>query len=229
MKTENWKLEIDSENLHHGYLIVGERALVKSELFDFLQKELGIETIGNPDFFHADYNTFSIDEARELAQMQEVRGFGDDSDKNSVQRKVFVVSTNSITDEAQNALLKVFEEPTPGTHFFLIVSQNVFLPTFLSRLVVIQSTVNSHESVEIVKRPLSERLAMVTKLAGDISDEKMVKQDAINLVNQIEIELANQGVEKNANALRECQFARNALFSRGAMVKMILENLMLQI
>ena len=57
----------------------------------------------------------------------------------------------------------------------------------------------------------------------------MVKQNAIDLVNQIETELVSYGVEKNVLQLKECQFARKALFSRGAMIKIILENLMLNI
>jgi DNA polymerase III delta prime subunit len=217
--------KIDSTNLHHGYLIVGEREMSRQSLFDFLEQELNVVTVANPDFSFFDFNTLSIDEARDLATMQERRGFENEAGSS---KKFFVVSTNIITDEAQNALLKVFEEPTVGTHFFILASQNTFLPTFLSRLVVIQTT-DTQEASNILKQSLPERLAIVTKLAGDISDEKKVKQDAIALVNQIESELFENGVENNVHALRECQFARNALFSRGAMVKMILENLMLQI
>lgn len=218
--------KIDSTNLHHGYLLIGEREFIKKSLFDFLESELKVDTAGNPDFLYFDFNTLSIDEARELASMQERKGFGENTEPS---KKIFVVGTNIITEEAQNALLKVFEEPTPGTHFFILVSQNTFLPTFLSRLVVIKLSNNQVESEKITEKSLPERLALVTKMAGDISDEKKVKQDAINLVNSIERELASHGVEKNSHALKECRFARNALFSRGAMVKMILENLMLQI
>ena len=183
--------------------------------------------MGNPDFLSYDFNTLTIDEARDISRIQERKGF---ADGNETARKFFVVGTNIITDEAQNALLKVFEEPTPGTHFFILASQNTYLPTFLSRLSVIRTEKGKSESKdEFLKKSLSERLVLVTKLAGDISDEKQVKQDAIDLVNSIEAELFEHDLESNAKALRECQFARTALFSRGAMIKMILENLMLQI
>lgn len=222
--------QIDTNNLHHGYLIVGEREVVKSDLFGFLEKKLNVETQGNPDFLYFDFNTLAIDEARDIARMQERKAFGEEKGKDpNPSKKFFIIGTNIITEEAQNALLKVFEEPTPDTHFFILVSQNTFLPTFLSRLVLIQTNSKTGSQEKIIEKSLPEKLALVAKLAGDISDEKKIKQDAINLVNVIENELAKDGVEKNAYSLKGCQFARNALFSRGAMIKMILENLMLQI
>ncbi len=235
MKIRNSKLEINPDNLHHGYLIVGDREGSKNTLMQFLADELDVTMVGNPDFSFSEYNTVGIDEARALAEVQGRMGFGGEGNSHkapgtSYGKKVFVISTNIITDEAQNALLKVFEEPTAGTHFFILVSQNTFLPTFLSRLVLIQAQDVKQETSEVLRIPIAERLAMVTKLAGEISDEKKVKQDAIDLVNQIERELLEDGgVEKHAEALRECAFARTALFSRGAMIKMVLENLILQI
>jgi hypothetical protein len=236
--------KINIDNLHHGYLIVGDRGENKKSFFDFLENKLKIKTIGNPDFSFFDFNTLTIDEARDLAIMQTRKGFGQakmsshsaiaKDDDFFVSRKFFVISTNIITEEAQNALLKVFEEPTEGTHFFILVSQNTFLPTFLSRLLVIdnsrQFTVDGQESTEILNKNIVEKLALVAKIAGDITDEKKVKQDAIQFVSQIENELIQSGgVEKYSNQLKACEFARTTLFSRGAMVKMILENLMLQI
>lgn len=219
--------KINPNNLHHAYLIVGDRELAKKELFDFLEKELKIKTVGNPDFLYFDFNSLSIDEARELGRVQERKVFSDDNSA----KKIFVIGTNVINIEAQNALLKVFEEPTERTHFFILASQNTFLPTFLSRLAVISFTDDQRQWNEsFLEKSLPERLLFVGKLAGDISDEKMVKQDAIELINNLEDELLeNGGVEKNAKQLKECQFARNALFSRGAMVKMILENLVLHL
>jgi DNA polymerase III delta prime subunit len=217
---------ITAENLHHGYLIVGDRESNKNSLLDFLQNNLEISTVGNPDFSFTEYNTLNIEDARGLTDTQSRKDFGGS-------KKIFILATHIITEEAQNALLKVFEEPTVGTHFFILATQNNFLPTFLSRLQVIRPTTVvgqelSHES--ILDMPIADRLALVAKLAGDISDEKKVKQDAVDLVVQIEDELVQKNnPEKFVKELKECEFARNALFSRGAMTKMILENLMLQI
>ena len=232
---------ITSDNIHHGYLIVGDREANKLSLLDFLQKDLDISITGNPDFSFTEYNTLNIEDARALTETQTRKDFGGS-------KKIFILAAHIITEEAQNALLKVFEEPTPGTHFFILATQNNFLPTFLSRLQVIRADTTGFrvlpsqsfgkaskagmtgEYESILDMPIAERLALVTKLAGDISDEKKVKQDAVDLVVHVEAELvAKNDMEKFAKELKECEFARTALFSRGAMTKMILENLMLQI
>ena len=219
----NFSEKINKENLHHGYLVIGDRQDLKDSLFDFLENRLQINITQNPDFSFTDFNTLTIEDARNLSLNQTRKDFGSD-------KKIYVVSTNIITEEAQNALLKVFEEPTVGTHFFILVSQNTFLPTFLSRLVVLKSEGKESEKEEsLLSMSVAERLAFITKLTGDISDEKKVKQDAIEFVNKIESELIKDGTVKNASSLKECQFTRNALFSRGAMIKMLLENLILQI
>ena len=225
--------KISSNNLHHGYIIFGDKTTNKESISRFLENVLHIEIVGNPDVSYFDYTTLAIDDARLLAESQARKGFGKEKN-NAPGKKIFVISLDTITHEAQNALLKIFEEPTPGTHFFILASQNTFLPTFLSRLQVVEFERAQERTLEsgeesILGKSLSERLAFVTKLATDISDEKKTKQDAIKLVNQVENELVRAGTVDNHDALSECQFARNALFSRGAMVKMILENLMLQL
>src|SRR5579864_4048086 len=102
----------NSESLHHAYFFVTHKVKETiSELKDFLEEHLGIKTQGNPDFQHLEFRTLTIDEARRVAEAQERKDF-------SARRKIFIIETDFITEEAQNALLKVFEEPTAGTHFF---------------------------------------------------------------------------------------------------------------
>jgi DNA polymerase III delta prime subunit len=123
------------ENLHHAYFIEGDEEKVLAEIDALLKEAFKLERAGNPDVHFAKHESFGIDEGRVLQEMQSFRPvFGD--------RKIFILSINSITSEAQNSLLKVFEEPTPGTHFFVIASsQRILLPTLKSRMVVL-----SHES-----------------------------------------------------------------------------------
>src|SRR6201984_1478779 len=102
---------IKKDALHHAYLLIGEREVVKSSLFDFFDATLRIARVGNPDFSFLEYNTLTVDDARLLAESQSRKNFGSG-------RKIFVIAANTITEETQNALLKIFEEPTAGTHFF---------------------------------------------------------------------------------------------------------------
>lgn len=52
----------------------------------------------------------------------------------SVRRVVIINPANTMTESAQNALLKTLEEPNPNTHFLLITTANTeLLPTIQSR------------------------------------------------------------------------------------------------
>jgi len=145
-------------------------------------------------------------------------------------RRIYIIEADFVTEEAQNSLLKVFEEPTSGTHFFIISPQEILLPTLRSRMMVIEG--ESQKSVKeenILRLPLNERLAKVKEITEGISNEEKTKQDAIILLNQVEVELYEKGVEKSSGALKVCESARASLYDRGAPIKMILENLMLSI
>jgi hypothetical protein len=209
------------ESLHHAYFIVGnEESLGK--LNTFLSEQLGVATSGNPDYFHQRFDTLKIEDARDLAFAQERKDF-------SGNKKFFVIETDFITEEAQNSLLKVFEEPTVGTHFFIISPQEIILPTLKSRMLIIHDLIEAENEDSILKMSLAERIARVKEITESISDEDGTKQDAITFLTQIESELYKKGIEKHSRELKACEFSRQALYDRGAPVKIILEQLVLSI
>ncbi|TSC70941.1 MAG: Uncharacterized protein CEO12_66 [Parcubacteria group bacterium Gr01-1014_46] len=213
----------NSDSLHHAYYFVEhkvEEAVHK--LKEFLEKKFSIKTTGNPDFFHRKYENFTIDDARGITQGESRKDF-------SGGRKIFIIEANFITEEAQNALLKVFEEPTAGTHFFIISPQDILLPTLRSRMQVFVSETLNSVSKTFLDMNLKERLEAVKEITEGIKDEEMTKQDAISLLNQIEKELYEKGVEKFSAELKACESARDSLYDRGAPIKIILENLVLSI
>ena len=107
------KEHLDKNNLHHAYLIEGARDEIVPEILTFCEN-INIKTSGNPDFCHISIDNFKIDEAFDLRAMSVNKSF-------SSKKRIFVVSVNSFSLDAQNVLLKMFEEPVPDTHFFLIV------------------------------------------------------------------------------------------------------------
>ena len=133
-----------TKHLHHAYLIEGERRAVFTKLSIFLEKEIGIESIGNPDFWHGEFEKFGINEGRQIKDLQSKRGV-------TGLPRVFIISTHFFTKEAQNTLLKVFEEPSEDTHFFLITSSaESILPTLRSRLFIVSDDSASALSEECV-------------------------------------------------------------------------------
>lgn len=226
----------NSEQLHHAYFLVAHKVQEEvAKLKYFLEEHVGVKTVGNPDVTHHQFKTLTIDDARALAESSARKSF-ESFENNSPRvplgegKKIFIIEVDFITEEAQNSLLKVFEEPTLGTHFFIISPQDILLPTLRSRMQVInmsRTPLDMLMSRGVLDMGVGERLAVVKEIVDAISDEEKTKQDAISLLNRIEKELYERGVEKVSDQLKICEQARRSLYDRGAPIKMILEHLML--
>ena len=121
-----------NKRLHHAYLLEGEKEIEFQNLVDFLEDEFGFSIVGNPDFWLWDFGGFGVADSREIKDFQSKKPIAGD-------KKILIIKTDFMTREAQNALLKIFEEPTENTHFFLImVSAETLLPTLKSRLTIIK-------------------------------------------------------------------------------------------
>lgn len=217
----------NSGNLHHSYAIEGDRDEVLIELKKFLEKHIKFQTQGNPDFWSNSYETFGIDEARMLKSIQANKAFDE--------RKIFVISLKTITLEAQNSLLKIFEEPTADTHFFVIVeSHEIFIPTLRSRLVMLshaKSLSDAQDGVVSAKNFLSQNGTERLETLKDIIEEKDASQ-AISFLNNLETSLVHELKAKKydktvARACEEILHARMYLRDRAPSVKMILEHIAL--
>jgi DNA polymerase III delta prime subunit len=209
----------NSGNLHHAYLLEGEKAIIRQKLFEFIEKDLKHPVQGNPDFWHETFQTFSIDDARRLRDMQALKPI--------VQpRKIFIIEVFSMTIEAQNALLKIFEEPTPGTHFFVIAdSADLFLPTLRSRMLVVSDDEYSADRKIIAKKFLESSTKDRLDMVAAIIEEKD-KVEASHLIDGLIVELSSKPNEY-AEALRELLHMRSFLTDRSPSLKLILEHISL--
>lgn len=213
---------------HHAYCIVGgsnNRESLKSEL----ETKHKINISGNPDFIERTYQTFTIDDARHI------KALADSKPVNATGRKIFILEMAAITSEAQNALLKLLEEPGESTHFFLIIpSAHLLLPTVKSRLSFLGSSganagrAEHDEEVlkmarDFIKAAKKDRFEMVKDLADDISKEKKTKSDAIGFVNAVESLLYEGGVKKNMEALESIILIRTYINDRAPSMKMLLD------
>lgn len=154
-------MEINTDNLHHAYLILGNKNDADNIIGSFFEK-LDIKPIGNPDVVYLNEERLGIDEARNLKARSELKAFGT--------KKIFIINSLQITPEAQNALLKVFEEPSPNTIFFIIANKNHLLPTLLSRMNIINlhsSLLGVNESEKFLKLNTTERLLFIKKISED--------------------------------------------------------------
>jgi DNA polymerase III gamma/tau subunit len=243
---------------HHANYIVGGNSACEA-LVAQLNKQCKIKIKGNPDFSVQKYETFTIDDARALKTNAEMRPVGPQSnDDKGIERsskKIFIIQMNNITVEAQNALLKLLEEPADYVQFFMIIpSAHLLLPTVRSRMNFIemsQATSHGNNNVErksvkvstdskidlniadatlFINMSIPKRLDFIKKLMDDITKEKKTKQNAIELLNAIESQIfTDNGTKKSAQALATIEKVRAYINDRAPSFKMLLEYVALNI
>ena len=171
------------------------------------------------DFVLFTYDKVGIEQARELTDQAQLR-------PTQGETQHFVVQTNFITHEAQNALLKLFEEPPLGTLFTLVVPPAFgLLPTLQSRIgndLVWQTNDHTNTAWE-----LFTLASYVDRLAQIDSWQKSKEKDPAWLQAMV------SGVQSvSLNALKPSdgaalQLVGAKLATRGASNKMLLEHLAL--
>lgn len=228
-----------SQDLQHAYLLEGEREETFKLLLDFLNKKLGFSTTANPDFWVGDFDSLGIDNSRAIKDFQMNKAL-------IGERKILVIKTNFITQEAQNSLLKVFEEPTSGTHLFLLMpSSESILPTLKSRLLIVKhprgqslGRLTPQLKIEVfLKANVSERFELIKIFLPKKKEEKINKSKVIKFLNELELFLYRDFEKKRTTALpssslpekntifSEIRQCRSYLNDRSPSVKMILEHL----
>ncbi|MFA4975146.1 MAG: hypothetical protein WC839_00410 [Candidatus Paceibacterota bacterium] len=237
---------LDKNNLHHAYLIEGRKEDIVPDIFEFL-KDLKINTSNNPDFYHMSFDTFKIEDAHNLKSIQYEKSF-------SLGKKIILISANNFLLEAQNTLLKIFEEPIENTHFFLIVpNKNILLKTLLSRFYLIQTKSDLEEELKeaekFISMPLRNRLDYIkeflieevptevgipTEVGKDILQDS-VRAKALRFLNALETVLHHRVALCNYTGL-PCGgiFAhifkvREFINQPGSSIKSLMESLALKI
>lgn len=205
----------------HGYIVEGWWDIVGGDLEKTVRREFGIELYGNPDVVRVTSDVMGISDARSLAVLQSRRAASA-----SVGIKVFFLAFRSITTEAQNALLKVLEEPTEGTYFFVVVpSAAALLPTLRSRLRFVEYKTKG-ESNPLVNEFLAASSARRLTLLGTIIKEKDTKA-AHMFLDDLLLTLYDRGGAKYYRVLENVLRARRHVPDRGASLKLLLEHIAL--
>lgn len=233
-------MHIKSGDFHHGYLLVGDFEISRKMALEAARTLLGYTIAklkSHPDFFEKKFELFSIKDSLELRYKASMKPF-------IGKKKVFVVEISYFSIEAANALLKTFEEPAEGTHFFIITSSvENLLPTLRSRLTIVDFSVKpkldkeKYDSYEKFLKALpSKRLETIKKLLT--KDFSQNKKTAIEFLNGLEVVVASQFEPKTdvgsatdarlrLSALEEIQKNREFLFDRAPSIKIILEHIAL--
>ncbi len=197
---------------HHAYYIEGSLSQ-----FDAYKAAL-------KPFWASAFERFGIDESRELIALASLKNFNE---------AVFLIGAASISSEAQQALLKLFEEPQKGTVFILLIPHGALLPTLKSRMLLYpESIVEFSRSDLLAKQFLKmggeERSDFIAKM---LKDEEGLKERVRDFVNALEEKLVDghQMSLKVREGLKDIAMVRDYLGDRSPSPKMLLEHLALSL
>lgn len=174
------------EHQHHAYLYVGHDVRILPTAI----QQTGV------DVEHRIVASWGIEESRQLAEAAAQRPVAS-------HKRVFVIITGAMTVEAQNALLKLLEDPPPTAVFYLVVPYpEMLLETVRSRMVLVAPAHQAETGTEwstLRAKPLAGQLAEVAERAKqkDIGWQRavlaqLVTDDAVSAPVRLTIERYRQ-------------------------------------
>ncbi|TSC69748.1 MAG: DNA polymerase III subunit delta' [Parcubacteria group bacterium Gr01-1014_49] len=217
---------------HQAFVIEAETEQGIEAAQAWVRKELDMSLENNPDIVVMRYGLFSVEDARRAAELAAGAPFAG-------AHKVVIIAASRAYHEAQNALLKLFEEPPPGTYlFFVLPSLGGLLPTLRSRVGVLDVSRESGKfslpaaAEQFLKAGKEKRSALIKKLTSgkDEEERRENRDEAIAILNGVEAAARrNRGFTKPpvATLLSDIAILRGHLYDRSAPVRMILEHLSL--
>lgn len=217
--------------MSHAYYVTGEQEAAVEEALRFIEKEHGLPTAGNPDVSVMRYGMLSVEDARTLsdfARQAPVSGG----------KRALVIATGRFFHEAQNALLKLFEEPPEGTFLILVLpTEGLILPTLRSRMIPLPEAARRSEiAVRFLQAKGAEREEIIEKLLertkSDKEDEKQAARgEAVALAEGL-VSAAYEASKKKPSQeltlfLKEMDTFLPMLHDRAAPLKLIFEHVRL--
>ena len=182
----------------------------------------------DPDFLERAYEKFGVEEAAELKTLASFKSAGE--------RSFFIIAISSITTEAQQALLKLLEEPRAGLMLVLVLPHGVLLPTLRSRMLeyplkpkLAAQKVSEPQISTFLKAPNKARSAAITEL---LKDDEGTRERVRAFLNGLEAELhakllQSKGKKEFREALEDIAKVRSYAGDRSPSFKMLLEHVAL--
>lgn len=217
----------------HSYFYPGNREDGIAAALRHASDILGLSVENNPDVIVFRYGLFSVEDARKVIQLAEQSAMG--------AAKLIVIAPERIFHEAQNALLKLFEEPPVGTTLVLVVpSPGVLLGTLRSRMLPLERSDTTLPEIvrDFLAARAPEREKMVAKLLertkSDKEEEKQAARgDALRLAEGLMRAAQQSLLTKEQKAVRD--FVRDLerfipiLHERSAPLKLMFEHILLTV
>lgn len=203
--------------LHHALVIEGDNVTGLQKAKEHVKQILQVRVEANPDLEIIEKERYTISDARTLKERATQKPLGD--------IQVFIIVSDHILREAQNALLKLLEEPAQNTYFILVVpSISQLLPTVQSRLAYGGRVARISEKKDFVSSFLLGNIGERIRMLDPILKSKD-RREARKVLDTLESELRIQGVKVHSKSLSEIAFVRQYLSDRSSSLKMLLEHI----
>lgn len=160
---------------HHAFFIASDLEEGIGSALAYGKRVLNLALTGNPDVMVLRYGLFPVEDARKITELaSRVPSKGD--------KKLIIIAAARLYHESQNALLKVFEEPAPGTTIILVVpSEGAIIATLRSRLIELPQCGAAAVSApvrEFLKADSAGREKLVSKLLDRAKSDKPEEKQA---------------------------------------------------
>ncbi|HWB33796.1 MAG TPA: hypothetical protein VG753_00530 [Candidatus Paceibacterota bacterium] len=220
---------------HHAYIYEGQLARLGA-LAEDARERFSFANPADPDIDVLEIEKFGIEEARDLAVSAQLAGLSG--------RRLFILGVSSMTTEAQQALLKLFEEPKSGTMFVLLAPPGVVIATLRSRFMPYPEIRKGNASQKVLGSPSGSAqpdhfaqhfLSGSSKVRTDeiaklLKDEEGTKERVREFLNTLEVSLRaalvkSKGDTKIREGLEDIAKVRAYANDRAPAMKMLLEHL----
>lgn len=212
---------------HHAYVYEGPSSLLEPLAKD-ARVRFGFTDEADPDVRVELWEKFGIEESRALVERMSLR--------TTQGRALHVLCMVRSTSDAQQALLKLFEEPAEGVVFVLLVPHGMLLPTLRSRFLEYPENISRlnldmgggqeiSTAQEFLAWPYAKRSAWITAFIK--GDDDGGREKVRNFINALEAELYARLANKPQDVqsgLQDIARFRAYLADSAPSVKMILEH-----
>jgi hypothetical protein len=202
---------------HHAVVFEGDPEPSLLAARAYVEEVLGMSLTQNPDLSYLTLPRITIEEARLLKESASQQPLG--------HIRAFIIVCDTILVEAQNALLKILEEPSERTHFVLVLpTVETLLPTVRSRLhhagrFMTEDVIHT-EAKAFLEASYKERMKMIEDI---VEDKDRVK--ARTFITSLLSLVHEGGVEKNTEALKDLALAADYIQDRSSSVKYLLQHI----
>lgn len=213
----------------HALVAYGNQEDALADAQRYATEILGFPEGAHPDLMLLSYTSFPVDEARRIESVVAQAPLLHTC-------SLTIIATERLFHEAQNALLKVFEEPPPHATLILIVpAEGQLLPTLRSRLSPLPRYTNAHarEPHPFITASAEVRGKLIAKLlersrTGNDEEKQEARIEAIRIVEDLTTHVYAMAESPNRRQLlMELSVFLPILHERSAPLKLIFEHLLL--